>query len=218
MRFAGHAATLRHEWNEPAARCKTPPFRPFAAHRHAERLAASHIGEWVSQFRQALPDTAFYVELDYSAQMSNDLMTGELDLAVLYTPRHLPDLHYEMVGEVSYRMVSTQATRLREITAARYFLATTRPPSPRRISGCIPDLSQAPIATGQNAAMCGLIASLGGSAYVLEESARELVASGACRLVEDAEPIAQPVYFAVHLRNRHKHRKALAIVKKHFGG
>jgi DNA-binding transcriptional LysR family regulator len=62
-------------------------------------LAASHIGEWVSQFAQALPDTAFYVELDYSAQMSQDLLVGELDLAVLFTPRHLPDLHFEMVAE-----------------------------------------------------------------------------------------------------------------------
>jgi DNA-binding transcriptional LysR family regulator len=219
LRFAGHAATLRHEWNE-ARRSLQNAALPGRSLRIGMQndLAASHIGDWVSQFRQALPDTAFYVELDYSTQMSNDVLTGELDLAVLFTPRHLPDLHFEMVGEVSYVMVSTKAARLADVRRDDYMLANYSPAFAKAHQRLFPEFSQAPIATGQNAAMCGLIASLGGSAYVLEESARDLVASGACMLVDDAEPIRQPVFFAVHVRNRHKHRKALAIVKRHFAG
>ncbi len=35
------------------------------------------------------------MEADYSNQMNRDLAAGELDLAILYTPHFLPDLHYE---------------------------------------------------------------------------------------------------------------------------
>ena len=217
LRFAGHATTMRHEWNEARRAVETSalPGRSLRIGMQND-LAASHIGDWVSQFRQALPDTAFYVELDYSTQMSNDVLTGELDLAVLYSPRHLPDLHFEMVGEVAYRMVSTDASSLRQITRDRYILANYSPAFSKSHQRLLPEFSQAPIATGQNAAMCGLISTLGGSAYVLDELARDLVSSGLCRYVGDAEPIMQPVFFAVHVRNRHKHRKALAIVKRHF--
>ncbi len=208
---------MRHEWNEArrAVEASAMPGRSLRIGMQND-LAASHIGDWVSQFRQALPDTAFYVELDYSTQMSNDVLTGELDLAVLYSPRHLPDLHFEMVGEVAYRMVSTDASSLRQVTRDRYILANYSPAFSKAHERLLPEYSHAPIATGQNAAMCGLISTLGGSAYVLDELARDLVGSGQCRLVIDAEPIMQPVFFAVHVRNRHKHRKALAIVKRHF--
>ena len=218
-RFLEHALAMRHEWNEArrAVAASSNPQRSLRIGMQND-LAASHIGEWVSQFRKALPDTAFYVELDYSTQMSQDLLVGELDLAVLFTPRHLPDLHFEMVGEVAYRMVSTDASLLSQIVRERYILANYSPSFIKAHQRLLPQLANAPIASGQNAAICGLLGSLGGSAYVLEESARDLVAAGTCSFIEDAEPILQPVFFAVHVRNRHQHRKALAIVKRHFGG
>src|SRR5690606_19007818 len=134
-------------------------------------LAATRIGEWVSEFRQALPQTSFYVELDFSTQMSSDLLSGDLDLAVLFTPRNVPDLHYEMVGEVIYRMVSTHAETMGDIDPARYIHANYSPAFARSLRQFIPDTGEAAIASGQNIAVCGLLATLGGTAFVLEESA-----------------------------------------------
>ena len=76
------------------------------------------------------------------------------------------------------------------------------------------------MAAGQNGAVCGLLAALGGSAFVLEASARELVAAGACRPVEDVEPIAQPVYGVVHSRRRHLPaiRTALRLAGRELAG
>ncbi|MBV6651026.1 MAG: LysR family transcriptional regulator, partial [Hoeflea sp.] len=55
-------------------------------------------------------------------------------------------------------------------------------------------------------------------AYVLEESASEMVASNGFGYIEDAPRIPQGVYCAMHLRNRHSHvhRRLLESVRKHL--
>ncbi|GAB4230648.1 MAG: LysR family transcriptional regulator [Kiloniellaceae bacterium] len=225
QRFLEPARALRREWNE-ARRA----VRNVGAFDRALRigiqmdLAATQagpgapIGAWVSEFREVLPETSFYVELDYSQQMCLDVLSGEMDFAVLFSPRHLPDLHYEPVGAVTYRMVSTHAGRRDEVVPERYIFANYCPAFDKAHRRLLPGFGGAPIASGQNAAVCGLLTSLGGSAYVLEESAQDLVASGLCRFVADMEPIQQEVYAAVHLRQRHAHphKKLLAIVRRHF--
>jgi hypothetical protein len=40
--------------------------------------------------------------------MCADLLTGILDFAVMFSPKPHPDLHFESVGEVTYRMISTE--------------------------------------------------------------------------------------------------------------
>lgn len=219
QRFLESARALRREWNEGRR-----AVRSVGAFDRAMRfgiqpdLAATQIGDWVSEFREVLPEASFYIELDYSQQMSADVLSGEMDFAVLFTPKHLPDLHYEAVGEVTYRMVSTHATRLAEVVPERYVFANYSPAFDKAHRQVLPDFGGAPVASGQNATVCGLLTSLGGSAFVLEDSARELVDSGQCRFVADVEPIQQGVYAALHLRHRHAqpHKKLLAIVRRHF--
>ncbi|WP_193369648.1 LysR family transcriptional regulator [Pelagibius marinus] len=217
QRLVDHARAMRREWNEARRAVKrSGDFAQLLRIGIQNDLAASHIGDWVSEFRKALPETSFYIELDYSIQMSADVLAGELDLAVLFTPRHLPDLHYESVGEIAYRMVSTQAARLAEVDRERYIFANYSPAFDRAHRQVVQDFPDAPVASGQSAAVCGLLSALGGSAFVLEESARDLVAAGTCRYVEDVAPIPQTVYLATHLRHRHVHRRLLAIVRRYF--
>jgi DNA-binding transcriptional LysR family regulator len=219
QRFVDHARAMRREWNEAR--------RTISSVGHFERsmrigiqfdLAATRIGDWFLEFRKALPETSFYIELDYSTQMSADLLSGEMDFALLFTPRNVPDLHYEAAGEITYTMISTHATRLAEVRPERYIFANYSPAFDKVHRRLLKDVAGAAIASGQNAAVCGLLTSLGGSAFVLQDSARTLVASGLCSYVADVEPIQQTVYLAVHLRHRHTaaHRKLLAIVRRYF--
>lgn len=217
QRLVDHARAMRREWNEARRSVRrSGDFAQLLRIGIQNDLAASHIGDWVSEFRRALPASSLYIELDYSIQMSADVLAGELDLAILFTPRHLPDLHYETVGEIAYRMVSTHATRLAEVDPQRYIFTNYSPAFDKAHRQVVQDFPDAPVASGQNAAVCGLLASLGGSAFVLEESARDLIAAGLCNYVEDAAPIPQTVYVAVHLRHRHAHRKLLNIVCRYF--
>ena len=109
-----------------------------------------------------------------------------------------------------------EAARRADVDPRRYIFANYSPAFDKIHRQMLEGFAESPIASGQNAAVCGLLASLGGSAFVLEEAARELVASGACRYVEDVEAIPQAVYMVVHLRHRHAHatRKLSAIVRR----
>jgi DNA-binding transcriptional LysR family regulator len=218
-RFAEYARAMRHEWNE--ARRSVQNSGNFATSMRVgmqNDLAAIHAGDWISQLREALPQTSIYLEPDYSTQMCTDLLSGELDLAVMFTPKRVPDLHFENVGEVKYRLVSSHAAKREDVDFQRYIFANYSHSFDREHRQMLPDAATAPVASGQNETVSNLLSTLGGSAFVLENSAEALIATGGFRYVEDADPIAQAVYFAVHLRNRHSHvqKAMLAIAARYF--
>jgi DNA-binding transcriptional LysR family regulator len=215
-RFRAHAASLLHEWNE--ARRMTLAAAQGESLRIGLQndLAALHAGEWLAEFRRALPHTKFYIEADYSTQMGADLLSGELDLAVLYTPRHLPDLHYEMAGETAYRMVSTDCAQISAVLPERYVFANYSPAFAILHRQALPHLTESTVAGGQGAVIAAMLEKLGGTAFLPEETARKVTAGGIARIVADVEPILQPVFIGVHVRNRHKPaiRKLMAVLKR----
>ena len=83
-----------------------------------------------------------------------------------------------------------------------------------------PDLASAAVSVGQSGSVVSLLQAMGGSGYVLEKTAGDLIASGRFRLVEDAEPLRQPVFAAIHIRHRTLplHRKLTQLVGRHFPG
>lgn len=216
-RLLDHARALRHQWNEARRSvASTGNFDQSMRIGIQHDLASNHIADWVAGFRTILPRAAFYIDLDFSNQMSVDLLAGELDLSILYTPKNLPDLHNELIGEVGYRLISSNARRIADIEPTSYIFTRFSPAFEKVHNPMMADLSEAPLSSGQNITVCGLLSSLGGSAYVLEESATEMVAAQGFDYVEDAPRIPQGVYCAMHLRNRHSHvhRRLLESVRR----
>lgn len=220
LQFETHARALRHSWNEAVHATRsagTAAMRLRIGMQHD--LTGSTIGGWVRGFRAALPDTAFYIEADYSPAMSSDILIGALDFAVMYTAKVHPDLYFETLGEIGYRMVSTVTDRIEGVRVEEYILTNFSPAFAATHAGLYPELSGAAVSSGQSTAVAGLMLSMGGSAYVIDEMAREMVAAGQCQLVEDAPVISQAVFAGVHLRNRHRaaHRRLLHYLRDHFG-
>lgn len=218
-RFAPHARSLRISWAEAihAARdagASSMTLRVGIQHD----LAGTSLGDWIRAFRAGFPHAAFYIEADFSTQMCADLMAGELDLALLFTPKPHPDLHFDTLGEIRYVMVSTTANRLEEVEPDSYILANFSPAFGRVHAEIHPSLSSAPVRSGQDATVAGLLLSLGGTAYLREETAARLIESDGLRRVEAAPVIPQTVYAAVHLKNRTRaaHRRLLQMLKAHF--
>jgi DNA-binding transcriptional LysR family regulator len=217
LRFEPHARLLLHQWISARQAASDPgavTLRIGLQHDLADR----NIGRWAEAFRAQLPDARFYIEPDYSIQMGVNLVSGALDLAVLYSPSGHPDLHVESLGEVSYRMVSTDAERLAEVGDDSYILANYSPAFAAAHAARHPSLSGVAVSSGQEAAVAGLLTAMRGTAYVLSTTARALAASGEARVVADAPPIAQTVYAAVHLRNRHRapHRRLIGALRSQF--
>ncbi|MBA3910667.1 MAG: LysR family transcriptional regulator [Rhodobacter sp.] len=218
-RFEPHARALRHEWNEARRRIQIP-------HGAAELLrlgiqndlAAVYLGDWVAGFRVAFPQTAFYIEPDYSNQMCADLLTGILDFAVMFSPKPHPDLHFDSVGDVVYRMVSTETSQLAEIRPDRFVFAHFSPAFAEMHRQLTPELAASPVSVGQSGSVVSLLMAMGGSGYVLEKTADALIAGGGFRAVEDAPDLRQPVFAAIHIRHRTQplHRKLTQLVARHY--
>ncbi len=181
-------------------------------------LTDHHIGDWIRQFRSALPEAAFYIEADYSAQMCADLVSGALDLALLFTPKPQPDLHFETIGELGYRMVATFPTTLTGLAPECYVRANISPAFSAAHAGLLPQLTSAPVSSGQNATVSGLILALEGAGYVLEDTAQTMIETGQAYAVTGAPRISQPVFAALPLRQRHRplQRRLVTLLRAHF--
>ncbi|MBP1857531.1 LysR family transcriptional regulator [Rhizobium herbae] len=217
LRFLDHAKALQHQWHEA-----TRAVENAGAYERSMRLGIQHdlaeafAGRWLSAIRTDLPATSIYMEADYSSQMNRDLAAGDLDLAILYTPHYLPDLHYERIGELTYTLVSTSARTVAEIRPETYIQAVYSPAFDRAHRLALPQLSAAPLASGQNIAITGLLKTLGGAAYVTSQTALRLAEEGLAVPVTDAPPIAQAVYAATSIRTRHahQHRRIIGVMQE----
>ncbi|MCK0095849.1 LysR family transcriptional regulator [Yoonia sp. F2084L] len=215
LRFEPHARSLRHNWITALNATRDTAMAGVTMRIGLQHdLVSLEMNRLIGAFRDVLPDTAFLVEADYSTQMCADLMSGAQDIAVLYSPRQQPDLHFQTLGDVRYVMVSTECEDLSKIDPASYILANYSPAFAHAHAALLPALTHVSLSIGQNAAMVDLLTSLSGSGYVLEHSAKALVASKVCAHVAGAPVIHQPVFAGVNLRNRHRaaYRKLIRIL------
>jgi LysR family transcriptional regulator, flagellar master operon regulator len=220
LRFVSHARTLLHDWTEARYAIRDLGNGAVTVRVGIQTdLVGVHFSELVKDFRTMLPEASFLFEADYSAQMCSDLSTGIEDVAILFTPRFDPNLYFETLGNVVYRMVSTETDRLDEVRRETYIMPRYSEALPQIHANLLPKLAKASLSIGQNAAMVSLLETMGGTAYVLRDSAIALQRAGICQLVADAVPIPLPIYAGLHIRNRHRplHRRLLQILRKRFG-
>ena len=221
LKFEVHAKALRHAWTE-AQRAVAPTGTAAVLLRIGIQndLAAGQIGDWVSNFRRSLPECAFYIEPDYSAQMCKDIERGALDFAVVYSPQALPDLHLASVGEVRYRLISADGATRADVSPLRYIRGSYSAAFDETHRQLMPQFSEAHLAAGQNGAVASLLAGMGGSGFVLEDTARRMVAGGGFKLVTDVDAITQPIFAVMHQRHRtsRMHRRLTRIVNREIAG
>lgn len=221
MRFEPHARSLRVNWSEALRAIRdTGPTATTLRVGIQRDLTSTSIVDWVQEFRQILPGTSLYVEADFSQQMCNDLVRGQLDVCLIYTPFPHPDLHFETVAEVRFRMVSSVTDHLDRVPVESYVLANNSPAFERQHGTLLPRLEAASVKCGQDTLVHALLTAHGGSGYVLEDTADAMVAGGGFHYVKKAPVIPQPVHSAIHLRNRHRssHRKLIRLLSTHFPG
>ncbi|MFN4098918.1 MAG: LysR family transcriptional regulator [Pararhodobacter sp.] len=223
LRFEPHARALRHSMVEARAAARGAGGRAMTLRLGLQNdLAAEDPARWVAQVRALLPEAAIYIEADYSAQMCRDVQGGGLDLALLFTPHPSPDIHFESLGELSWRMVAPPDAgldRLAQVTPERYVLANLSPAFARTHDALLPQLSQPALAAGQGATVRGMILSFGVAGYQEERGAQRRIEAGQLVPVNDAPILTQPVFAAIHYRNRHRAvwRRILATLRRTLG-
>lgn len=197
LRFEPHARAIKHNWL-----VALNATRDVGLAGVTTRVGLQHdvlgiqINRLIDQFRNVLPETAFFFEADYSGQMCTDLVSGAQDIAVLFSPQPHPDLYFEQLGDVRYVMVSTEVSQLADVDKSSYILANYAPVFAQTHAAILPDFTDVSLSIGQNAGMVDLLISLSGTAYVLEHSAEQLKANNQCALVADAPVTSHRTQFA----------------------
>lgn len=208
LRFEPHARALRHAWTEARAAARGADGQAMAIRLGLQNdLAMGDPGRWLQVLGALLPQAGLYIEADYSAQMCRDVQGGLLDLALLFTPHPSPDLHFESLGELTYRMIApldAGLDHLAQVTPDRYVMANLSPAFARTHAALLPHLSAPPLAAGQSATVQGLILTQRVAGFQEERIAARLVQEGQARLIAGAPALTQPIYAALHYRNRHR--------------
>ncbi len=219
LRFEPHARGLKHNWLTALNATKDVSLGGVTIRIGLQHdLVSPDIRALIGELRQTFPNTAFFLESDYSAQMCTDLVSGAQDVAVLFSPKLLPDLHFEPLGEVRYVMVSTDTKTIAGIQPDRYIVGNYSPAFAQTHSALFPDLANGSLSIGQNSGMVSLLTSLSGTAYVSEASAAGLIAEGAYQRVADAPVIPQPLFVGLNTRNRRRtsFRRLVTILRQQF--
>ncbi|GAA6206879.1 LysR family transcriptional regulator [Cognatishimia sp. WU-CL00825] len=216
--FATHARQLLASW--------THAVRDIGVRKGHDRLLRlsaqlslqrSILGDWALALRRDNPRIALDLQADYSAQIMRDVAAGHADIGVLYAPQMQPDVRVRKEGDEIFHMMSSYATTLDQVKAAKYFKVGYTDAFSRSHEAALPDLSSTSISMGNETVALDLMSKEGGTAYL---PARFGTTKGGQNLhrVKDAPVIKQPIYSVIH-RNRksdHDVAKALAILRQIF--
>jgi len=179
-------------------------------------LAGNLLPDWMDRILRDMPRVALHAEADYSPQMINDILFGNLDIGVMYAPRFLPEIQFELLMKQRFVLVSSEARKLRDVDLPTYVRAGYTPSLEKIHSELLPEFSRPRLSVGLDLLAISHLKRNGGSAYVPEHAVAGLKAEGAASIVSDAPVIEQPVYFAIHIKRRSSIivRKAVAALKE----
>jgi DNA-binding transcriptional LysR family regulator len=172
-------------------------------------LAGNLLPDWMDRILRDMPRLALHAEADYSPQMINDILFGNLDIGIMYAPRFLPEIQFELLMKQRFILVSKEARKLKDVDLSTYVRAGYTPSLEKTHSELLPDFSRPRLSVGLDLLAISHLKRNGGSAYVPEHAAGGLKAEGAADIVSDAPVIEQPVYFAIHIK-----RRSSVIVRK----
>lgn len=201
-RFEEHARAIKASWS--LARQELGALdRHDGALRIActVSLADSLLSDWMDRIIAANPRLALHVEADYSPQMINDLAFGNLDIGVLYAPRYLPELQFELLMRQRFVLVSSTARRVEDIGLESYVRAAYTPALEKAHSELLPGFARPRLSTGLDSVATGRLIRHGGSGYVSSHML-DAVRRHGLQVVADAPTLEQPVYLASHIRRR----------------
>ena len=220
VRFEPHARLLLSTWDQ--ARRDTGG----SGDRNRDRLLRLAgqfslmrpvLVDWATQIRSQDPRTSIDLQADYSMQIMKDISLGAIDIGLLFSPQYLPDLDIQQLGEEQFVMVSTEGNRLNQIAKETYINTNYTSHFSQRHHTLLPDFFNAPLTVSFEGLAVDFLRKLGGSTYLPVRMVEELQASmHHLKRVEDAPPISNPIFTAVHSRRQH-HKvviRALAILRE----
>lgn len=213
-RFEVHCRSMLALWGHAKRDVRArQSARPNSLHITAQyNLIRSYILDWTEQIREQNPDWTLQIELNFSEQIQRDVLAGETDIGIVFTPYHSPDLQISDIGSEEYLMVSTNALRLSDVRLEDYTKISYTPHFERCHQEQLRHLANPPLIAGCDDLAVEFLKRQGGTMYLPKAVAREaLTRMPELRMVEDAPTMTQPIFSVIHIRRRNDLRISDAL-------
>ena len=213
-RFEVHCRSMLALWGHAKRDVRArQSAHPNVLHITAQyNLIRSYLLHWTEQIREQNPAWTLQIELNFSEQIQRDVLAGETDIGVVFTPHHAPDLQISDVGAEKYLMVSTKASRLSDVCLEGYTKVSYTPHFERCHQEQLRHLANPRLIAGCDDLAVEVLKRQGGTMYLPRSVAHEKLKNlPDLRIVEDAPTITQPIFSVIHIRRRNDVRIAEAL-------
>lgn len=195
--FLRYAPSFVQLWQRARHQVAVPPGHRAALTVGGEvSLWQPHLLDWVLWMRRHLRDIALHVRVDVPEDLINQLATGLVDIAIMYTPPHTPGLQVDLLLEEELVLVAGAGENPQPedtAAAAEYVHVDWGPDFALRYSASFPDVSPGLFANLGPLAL-SYILSAGGSAYIRLRTAQPHLDAEELRLVPGAPRFSYPIY------------------------
>ena len=203
-RFESHCRALLTLWGYARRDMMSGAARRRRLHVSCQySLIRAYLIDWIDRLQAEDRDLDLHVEINFSAQIQRDILSGETDIGIMFAPQLTPDIHVADLGSAEFVMVSTEHETVANVDIGGYIKVAYTNSLERAHDDVLPDLAHPGLVIGSDDLAIELLGRRGGTLYL----PRFAIATAQgkiprLRLVSDAPPLPQPVFSAVHVRRR----------------
>ncbi len=204
VKLLNYANNIRLNWNSALKELKGPKdYRGSVKIATQMSIWEQLVNEWLIEIRSALPRVAINIQADYSATMVKDLLSGQLDIAVLYAPEYQPSFEVEHLYDEEFIMLATEPLNLSQVRQENYVFVGLTDYFIQRHAELLPHLNSPAICMSLNIMTLEYLKKNGGAAYFSKSQVKELIKEQSLYRVEGSPVIEQPVFVAYLSKYRH---------------
>lgn len=209
-RLLSYAQNIRMTWNLALGELKGPKnYRGSAKIAVQMGIHGQVVNEWLTGIRNVLPRIAINMEAYYSNNMVEELLLGNLDVAVLYAPEYQSNIEVEHLLNEKFVMIATEPMNIKQVNQENYvFLGLTNYFKERHCD-LLPHLQSAAVSMGLSAMSLEYLKENGGVSYISQRNAQKILRNKEVFMVKGAPIIEQPVFVAY----LSKHKYSLVITE-----
>lgn len=199
-RFREDAVSLVQAWERARQRVALPPGRANVVSMGAEfSLWSPMLTNWLVWMQKQHSDLALRAEVDAPGRLIEKVLTGALDLAVVYNPPPQSGLTVELLTEEQLVMVTTSATMARDVET--YIHVDWGHAFASSLQSAFPQLANPVMSISHGPLALSYLLSVGGCGYFRRSVVRDYLQEHRLWLVEDAPHFSYSVHAVYSTRS-----------------
>jgi DNA-binding transcriptional LysR family regulator len=149
--------------------------------------------DWVLWMRRSIPDVSLRIQVDVPQDLINQVASGLVDVAVMYSPPHRPGLKIDLLQEEKLVMVTTSEDGTVE-SAGDNVSVDWGPDLFHEHNAILPESISPGVFVNLGPLALSYILAAGGSGYFRMNAVKDHLASGRLRLVAGMPQFSYPIY------------------------